>query len=346
MIVGLWPFNFQANNRVGWLQNGLHFERQSQVYTEAPWKANSESGSFTIELRLRSGRVCDCLGTILSWYAPSQGKALKIEQSISDLVVRGNFADQQHHPAFRSLWLDDTLRDNQTRFLTIAAGPDGTVLYLEGAKAREYRYTPAGENLSGRLVLGHSTRDRNAWEGDLLGLALYNRALSAPEVSRNYQIWREGRVDDLKATKDIAGLYLFDEGRGDVVHNRMGSLPDLNIPAKFSVLTKIPLIPSAKLHWSDLKDAAINIGGFAPFGFLVSAYLRWGRHSSKKNATRLAVLFGAATSLLIELLQVYLPSRDSSYLDVINNIMGSALGAALLVWVTSRWQNVVLAKAD
>jgi VanZ family protein len=33
--------------------------------------------------------------------------------------------------------------------------------------------------------------------------------------------------------------------------------------------------------------------------------------------------------VVIELLQVYLPSRDSSLLDVINNSVGTALGALI-----------------
>jgi VanZ family protein len=33
------------------------------------------------------------------------------------------------------------------------------------------------------------------------------------------------------------------------------------------------------------------------------------------------------TSLLIEFLQAYLPTKDSSYLDLINNVLGTVLGA-------------------
>ena len=37
---------------------------------------------------------------------------------------------------------------------------------------------------------------------------------------------------------------------------------------------------------------------------------------------------GAAVSVFIELTQTFLPTRDSSMSDLINNILGSVLGAA------------------
>jgi VanZ family protein len=258
-----------------------------------------------------------------------------IEQSIGDLVVRGNFQYEHHPPAFRSLWLDRALQENQTRFVTITSGPQGTVLYLEGVRARAYAYTPAGSNLAGRLVLGHSTEGRNTWAGNLLGLAVYDHMLSSEEVFRNYQAWTGGRSEELKAEKGVVGLYLFGEHSGDAVRNHAGSMPELIIPARFSVLRKVPLIRSFKLHRSDLKDAVINILGFVPFGLLVSAYLRWNQLSGRKAAI-FAVIVGGVTSLLIEWLQVYLPSRDSSLLDLINNMIGSGLGAVLLSWLVRR----------
>ena len=42
-----------------------------------------------------------------------------------------------------------------------------------------------------------------------------------------------------------------------------------------------------------------------------------------------ALLLGAGISLFIELLQVYLPTRDSSLTDVITNVLGTYIGARL-----------------
>jgi len=341
LTVGLWPFNFLAHNRVSWLEGGpgLRFEGPGQVYAEVPWRMSQQptsAGSFTLELWLQPQQVCDCLGTILSWYDPAQRRTFAIEQSVSDLVVRGYFLDGQRHPAYRSLWLDNRLQANQPIFLTVTTGPEGTVLYLGGARARRYPYAPLINNLDGRLLLGHSAEGRSEWAGDILGLAVYDHPLTPEDVLRHYQSWSEGRLAELK-TPDIVGLYPFSERRGQVIHNRAGSMPDLAVPARFSLLRKIPLVRSFKLHRSDLKDAAINITGFIPFGFLISAYLHWGCSFSRLRGATYAVTCGALISLLIEVLQVYLPSRDSSLLDLMNNTIGTALGVAALGWIMQRF---------
>jgi VanZ family protein len=58
-------------------------------------------------------------------------------------------------------------------------------------------------------------------------------------------------------------------------------------------------------------------------------YLDGSRRSSKGKAVVVAILIGMVTSMIIEILQVYLPSRDSSLLDVITNTLGSGIGVGL-----------------
>ena len=114
LVAGLWPFNFSPENAVHRVvPAGLRFGAHGQVYSALPWAATrpapSPESAFSIEIWLQADRVCDCVGTILAFYNPSQEKDFRLEQSISDLAVRGYFRDEQRHLGFRSLWLDDSL---------------------------------------------------------------------------------------------------------------------------------------------------------------------------------------------------------------------------------------------
>ena len=85
-------------------------------------------------------------------------------------------------------------------------------------------------------------------------------------------------------------------------------------------------------YWTGF-DITINVLGYAPFGFLLAlALLRTGW---PRSAVPLAALAGALLSLLMEFLQIYLPQRVPSNLDLVLNA-GGALAGALLAALLER----------
>jgi glycopeptide antibiotics resistance protein len=80
----------------------------------------------------------------------------------------------------------------------------------------------------------------------------------------------------------------------------------------------------------NFRDISINILGFVPFGFVFAAYLLWNRNVG--HATIVTILCGAAISLMIEILQEYIPGRDSGILDIFTNTFGTFLGVLLFRW--------------
>ncbi|MBY0572652.1 MAG: VanZ family protein [Undibacterium sp.] len=82
-------------------------------------------------------------------------------------------------------------------------------------------------------------------------------------------------------------------------------------------------------------DASVNVVGYIPFGVLLVFALY--PHLSRKWSVLLASLAGCATSLLMESVQFFLPSRVTSSLDVLTNtagcMLGAHLGAFLLPWI-------------
>jgi VanZ family protein len=74
-------------------------------------------------------------------------------------------------------------------------------------------------------------------------------------------------------------------------------------------------------------DVAVNVAGYVPFGLFAVAAL----HPRLRGvAAFLVVIAGAAAlSLSLEAVQTYLPARFATNLDVLCNLGGAALGAAL-----------------
>jgi VanZ family protein len=185
----------------------------------------------------------------------------------------------------------------------------------------------SNQDLTGQIVIGSAPRTNFNWSGRIKGLAIYDRKLSGFEVAQSFVDWAKGREVDPAKNDGIVASYLFDEGKGNVVHNQVDPSTDLLIPKRFFVLDQQFLErPWNEFHpgWNYWKDVAINIVGFIPLGFFFYAYLYQVR--KVEYAAALAVAFGFAVSLTIEVLQAFLPTRDSGMTDLITNTLGTAIG--------------------
>jgi hypothetical protein len=334
LVAGLWPFDFAPGNRVQWLvnRNGIHFNEPSQIYstlTERESNRTAVNSSFSIEIWLQPERISDRRRTIFSTYDTGRGEGLGIAQSVTDLLIRGRFVGADGAVNTRSIYLDDCFREGSERFVTVISGPQGTAIYLEGVREKVVPDQLEPESLSGRLLLGDSVSSNRTWAGTVFGLATYDRALSDVEVLEQYHAWTT-KLNEVVGLGGITAFYPFDEKSGEVAHNHVGKLPDMVIPKKFHPLRRAFLNPSFQFVKSDIEDAIVNIIGFVPFGLLVSAYFHRGLPFPRYLAILLTILAGGFTSLVIECLQAYLPTRTSSLPDVINNIVGTAVGAMLL----------------
>ena len=134
----------------------------------------------------------------------------------------------------------------------------------------------------------------------------------------------------------VAAIYLFKENKGRVAHNEVDSATDLIIPERFFILHERFL----EVPWNEYrpdvafwKNVAVNLIGFVPLGFCFSVYF-----SSVRNTSPVALLtiaLGFVVSLTIEILQAFLPTRDSGMTDLITNTLGTGVGV-LLGGYTSR----------
>lgn len=80
-------------------------------------------------------------------------------------------------------------------------------------------------------------------------------------------------------------------------------------------------------------DAVVNVLAYIPFGFLVGLALR-ARFGGIVSVI-VAVVCGVSLSAGMEYLQMYLPARASSNLDMLTNSTGTLVGAGLAVSVSS-----------
>jgi hypothetical protein len=330
LAAGLWPFH-APRNEVTWLsqRNGLLFGEYGSIVSAGAFKANRSQAdrSCSLEIWLEPSRA-GSWGTILAYYWPeSRVVPFALRQSLGDLELQRTSQDQFHHAKKTKIYVDDVFSHPKPVVVTISSGESGTTVYADGALVRKspnLRFS--SRDLTGQFIVGNSPVTTDNWSGELRGLAIYSRELSAGDVSKHYVNFIESKQTELAKSEGAVAFYLFNEGNGNVVQNQVDSATNLLIPKRFFVLREKFLEPFWEEFyggWSYWRDISINIAGFIPLGFVFSAYLLARRTAHPAVVT---IALGFLVSLTIEVLQVFLPTRESGMTDLITNTLGTAIG--------------------
>ncbi len=124
-------------------------------------------------------------------------------------------------------------------------------------------------------------------------------------------------------------LYLFDEKGGRSAFDHAGGKHDLEIPSRMQILDKkILSLTWGRFNFDSrfLRDIIINFAGFIPLGFvLIATFVKAGGFF-ERHGTLIAIFLCFNVSLTIEILQAWMPSRSSDYLDLVLNTLGALLG--------------------
>jgi len=353
--VGLWPFH-APENEVSWLrsEDGVRFEKHAAIVSAATFKANRETEQEGKSLEVWLEPI-EIKGAILAFNSsPDPQSPFVLRQSGRDLTLQRYVVDSQQRVSHMLFRIENAFGKGKRSFLTITSTKNGLRCYVNGILTKESSDPGiTNQELSGLLVVGNSTWD-DRWLGVLAGLALYDRQLDSSEVKAHYDLWTSGQGTSLAGDKSLAALYTFGERQGNSVRNLVDPTTSLIIPAKCFVIHKGFLrsvtndfrnMGDAANRWSMLRSALINVFGFVPVGYVLFAFFT----SVKpiRHPVVVVITLGFLVSLSVEVLQWFLPNRDSGMNDLFTNTAGTALGVLVYRWPTvgRLWRKLNLAIA-
>jgi VanZ family protein len=340
LFATLWPFNPWPANQVTWLidSDGLRFGRAGVVVSKIPLDPPQQmpaGQSCSIELLLRPANF-ERSDIILSFYLPKNPTHLLILQWQDLLMVTHDSKDAQGQLRHTVIGARHAFQIGKLVLVTITSGPNGTVLYLNATPAQSSnRFTISLNELAGQLILGTTPVDHRQWMGEIRGLAIYAKQLTPAEVLSHYADWTAPdslNHDPLNPPDTGAAIarYAFSERSGREVHSAVSPGPTLEIPASFDVPHKA-MLRSAFQEFDPsrhyLYDVLENVAGFIPLGAILCVYFSFTLPRSK--AVLYATLMGGSLSLIIEVLQAFIPRRTSGTTDIITNTLGALIGAAI-----------------
>ena len=350
LFSGLWPLVLRIPNKARLLGSGsgIRFTGESKRY-----KLDAGGVAFTPDL-LRTSSGADgsgeisieiCLipfkeftsgvGTIVVFCDRDQNSKLIIGQWKASLIVRTFYYQSLDRGSYTEIGMLDALMPGRKSVLTVTSGQEGTSIYVNGEEGKFFpgvSLLPPTEKLSNlRIFLGNDPDVTAPWSGEIEGLVIYDRELTAFDVADSLSRWKDPPSDDNIREQNPIAYYRFTEVNSAHVSDRSGHGNALLIPTYFQ-LRQRPLQAFNRAK-PDVSDMVINVAGFVPLGLSFFLWLRRWKRFPALWAGMAVLLFGLLISLGIEWTQSFLPSRSSSLMDVMCNALGVVLGVSVGFWV-------------
>lgn len=331
LVAGLWPFHAPLND-VSWLKNesGLQFGPHGTVISSGtfPRSRSNATAPCSLEVGLEP-RLGDDVSVILSFYTPEHAVPFAVYQAGPDMILEKRLQNRSAQVNLPNIFLSQA-----PLLLEVVSGVEGTRIYVDGTiRGWIGQFNVSANDCAGQLVLGTSPIVNKNWSGSLRELAIYHRELTDLEVARHSETWTAEHRFDFGREEHPLAAYRFDERQGRLAHDSSGTGVDLLIPERYMIVhEKLLEPPWSEFHddWGYWKNVLINVGGFIPLGFVFCAYFSLkGRIQMPAWTT---IILGAALSITIEVLQGYLPTRDSGTTDILTNTLGTCFGVMLYRW--------------
>ncbi|MDC7222002.1 MAG: VanZ family protein [Spirochaetales bacterium] len=315
LFAGLRPKGYDSKNNIAWdTEGGLIFQPISIAYTEKgiplPPSDSDFSLDITMDLNYNKG---SSFQVILLLYGDNRWEQIALCLWDNSLVFLNgwDYSDRRNSPK-----MSIPLKDGEEYInLLIESGVDGTRAYING-KLREYSSEltitfPSNRDAT-RLILGSEARGYNAYCGTIYELALSDLN------GKSYFFYDFMHTTQEKEVNDFNGVGL-----------------SLNIPARRPILVKRflqrPRLWQLRRTLLQL-DMVINLIGFIPLGFFLYLFLHKYISNQKIMTFLVSLSLIFLFSLFLETIQVWIPTRDSSFLDLFLNSWGGLIGVITAIF--------------
>lgn len=331
LAAGLWPFSFRHTNEVRWKPEagGLVFGNNGMVISQGRFPGAAPGRGGSIELWVEPGESWST-GTIFSFYERSEAPGIQVRQSGDDLLFSGSRRDGRGKSEPQDVFVDHVFRKGERVFIALVSAGHSLDFYVDGVLKKSVSDAALdGRDFTGTLIVANAYNEKLSWSGTVRGLALYDRALRPEEITEDYRSWRDKGRGAQNAVAAYS-LFSFDGPVSDRLRNLGTKGPDLIIPKSYFVFEPGLLVPFWKEYrpgWQYAVDLTVNVFGLVPLGFCFAALLAWLK--GRPRSLLYAALLGFLTSLTIEILQAFMPTRFSGMTDLVSNTLGAALGAWL-----------------
>jgi VanZ family protein len=344
----LWPFDFafqREKNNVHWItkSNGIEFRQRGQVLSRSSTKNLCGrllvGTGFSLEVWIASQNDAQSGPARIVSYSLNPGlRNFTLGQSGKNLVMRLRTTNTDLNGVKPHLKVANVFGSAGLQHIIVTYNFLEQRVYINGTIQARAKI-PGGKftnwDPSYYLMLGNEATGDRPWLGKIFFLAIYSRPLAEKEIHQNYLAgWlSESRSGEqmCRASEGLVARYLFVERHGDRIGDSGKTKAPLDLYIPTAIQTEKKYLGFSYRLFSknsnSFGDVLLNIIIFIPVGFLFHAALRRHCESSLKTAAFVFII-GTLFTFGIESLQYFSLTRHSSIVDMLNNMLGAAVGIA------------------
>jgi VanZ family protein len=348
----LWPYDFYLfeKNNARWLKNpnGIEFLKTGQAvsnsYSQEFFDRIQKGGGLTLELWLQTEDLNQAGPARIISYSKNTGiRNFTIGQSQDKLVVRLRTTETNLNGTNPHFVIDDAFNDRGLQHMAIIYDFLEQRVYINGeqkVRRKTLKGTFSNWDPNCRLVIGNEATGDRPWKGKIYYAAVFDRALTEQEIRQNYLLGlrlktnKERTKHTLPKDKGPIIRYLFDEGKGDIIHddslisNHVNLLIPKYIKRNGGHFLSVSFAHSQIQSKNKFSHLTLNIFIFIPLGIFIHGMLRT-RYGITLKISLATLLAGALLTIGFESLQHLTMTRDSSLIDVSINMAGIFVGVVI-----------------
>jgi VanZ family protein len=276
------------------------------------------------------------LGYIISFDDDLEPEKLIIAQWRDALIVRKRIGQTD---GYSEIGAAHVFENGVTSEVSISLSTNGTNIYVDGNLKEShpnFSYKNIENLLHGRLLVGNSAYGKSPWAGEINQIVICKGEYTFKEKISGEDVSLSNGFDTAINEDSLIAYYGFEEQTGQFAYNRAFDNNHLFIPLVFTPLKKIYLINpfwDIRYNAAFYFDVFINILLFVPLSVLAALIFLRITTLNKLYIYVLTVISCTLMSLIIEFIQVFIPQRSSSILDLGLNILGAVIGIFLLRYI-------------
>ena len=346
LLAGLSLRGFDFRNNVEWASdgNGIEFGEHGLAYTDTFTTGEDTDQrtrrGFTIEIALRPDQGSEFGFRFIAVVHGGEDREQLVIAQWRDTIIVMNGDDYDHSRRLPRLTATVPNYDDGLFLLAVSSDTRGSALYIDGQEvaSREGMSLRLPTDFApGRLVLGNSVYGDNPWQGTIAGFALHLAALDERTLRNHRDLWSHGQGFAGNDYVSARLSYPLSERTGRRPLDRSLNETVLQFPRDKTFVDPKVFVPGLG-SLDDSRDVGLNLGGFVPLGFLLATLFSKIRRTTRLPTLAIVIAIGFALSFSIELAQAWIPSRSSTLLDLLLNVVGISLGGGAFAMVSRKWQ--------